>query len=272
MNRFFPCCAAACISSLALGQPQNTKPRESDPLAGHTVEAAPPRATLVDRDFEGQLRHPEPTAIEAAVALLKLEGPERNRVDDVLAARALYLEKFVGENLDLLTRFGNAEHSTDKREKFLLAVEAFTRLAPLRERGPLDAQVRSALSPDHAREFDRLLREYWNALAADDAKQPKPKGRVGVIADAKFKDLGKEIEAAFHRAEKSGGVLYGYLFKGMTLSDEQSKRLHELCATYSASGLDDKDKKAQGTFFLAVVQVLDQDQRRLFVQRLQGKK
>src|SRR5262249_37343741 len=154
-------------------------------------------------------------------------------------------------------RFGNAEHSTDGKEKFLLAVEAFNKLEPLRQRGPLDQQLRGAMSADHAAQFDRLCRQYWNALAEDDQKLEKPKGRIGVVTEAKIKDLGREVEAAFHRAEKSGGVLYGYLFRSMKLTEDQSKKLHQLCADYSAGGLDNKDKTAQGAFFINVSQILE---------------
>jgi hypothetical protein len=245
--------------------------RLADPLAGHRVEVAPERATLVERDFQGNLRHPEPTAVEAAVAKLKLAGDERERVDKVLLDRSRLLETFVEGNLDLLTRFSGFENSTDGKAKFFLAIEAYEKLAPLRERGPLDAQLRRAMSPDNAAKFDRLLHEYWNALVQEDHKEPKPKGRIGIVADAKFKDLGKEIEAAYHRSERSGGVLFGYLFKSMTLTDDQSKRLHELCANYSMGGLDNKDKTTQTTFFLAVTQVLEPDQRKVFVKRLKGK-
>ena len=250
---------------------RQTSEQETAPLAGRTVATEALHPTLVERDFEGKLRRPEPTAIEAAVGKLGLTGEQRERVDNVLTQRARAMESFVAENLDLIMRLGTLEHSTDTRDKVLTAVEAFQKLAPLRKEGPLDAQVRSALSAEKAAEFDRLLREYWNALAEEDRHESKPKGRVGIIADAKLKDLGKELEAAFHRSERSGGVLYGYLFKGMSLSDEQGKRLRELCAVYSASGLDDKDKGTQGTFFLAVMQQLEPEQQKVFVKRLRGK-
>jgi hypothetical protein len=256
---------------LAQSQPE-TKPAPPAPLAGHKVEQPQaPRPTIVERDFGGNIRRPEPTAVEAALAKLTLDDASRAKVDHILADRARILEAFVEKNLDLLTRFGAAENSSDGRDKFFLAVEAFQKLEPLRANGPLDQQVRDALPPDQAKEYNRLLREYWNALAEEDSHTPKPKGRVGIIIDEKLKDLGREIEAAFHRAERSGAVLYGYLFTGMTLSPEQSKRLHELCASYSAMGVDTADKKLQGTFFLAVTQVLEPDQRKAFVKRIKGK-
>src|ERR1051325_9562478 len=166
---------------------QEAKKPDEAPLAGRPVSTEPDKSTLVSRDFQGVIRLPEPTIVEAAVKALKLEGDEKDKVDAVLRARAIVLDQFVEQNLGLLTRFGNAEHSTDGKEKFLLAVEAFSKLEPLREKGPLDKQVKAAMSDSHGKEFDGLLRAYWDALAADDAKLPKPKGRIGVVMDAKLK-------------------------------------------------------------------------------------
>jgi hypothetical protein len=264
--------APAWAQDAAPRKPEVAQPADEAPLAGHPVEATHEKATVVARDFQGNLRIPEPTLVEAAVKALKLEGEERDKVDAILTERAKTLDKFVEDNLDLIIRFGNAEHSTDGKEKFLLAVEAFNKLEPLRQRGPLDAQLRAAMSPANSAQFNRLLREYWNALADDDNKLLKPKGRIGIITDAKLKDLGREIESAFHRAEKSGGVLYGYLFRSMKLTDDQSKKLHDLCATYSMGGLDNKEKAAQAAFFISVTQVLEPEQRKEFGKRISGKK
>jgi hypothetical protein len=263
---------AAAPPARAQDVKQSAQPEAEAPLAGRPVEAPHEKSTLVERDFNGNLRLPEPTLVEAAVKALKLEGDERDKVQAVLTDRAKILDRFVEDNLDLMIRFGNAENSTDGKERFLLAIEAFNKLEPLRERGPLDKQLRAAMTPAKSAEFDRLCREYWNALADDDKKLPKPKGRLGVIADAKIKDLGREVEAAFHRAEKSGGVLYGYLFRSMKLTDDQRKKLRELCASYSVGGLDNKEKAAQAAFFISVTQILDADQRKEFGKRIGGKK
>ena len=267
-----PAILLVLAASLAQSQPEPKPVAERSPLAGHAVDQKPEaRATIVTRDFEGRVRRPDSTPVEAAVVELTLDAEARAKVDTVLAARARVLDEFVGKNLDLLTRFGAAENSTDAGDKLLLAVEAYQKLEPLRAQGPLDQQVRGALPPDQAKEYDRLLREYWTALAEEDSHATKPKGRIGVVLEEKMKDLGREIEAAFHRSERSGGVLYYYLFGSMTLTPDQSKRLHELCANYSMKGIDNQDKTAQGVFFLAATQVLEPEQRKAFVKKLKGK-
>jgi hypothetical protein len=262
----------AAASSQALGQVTSEPQRPDEaPLAGHPVQPQPARITILERDFQGKVRRADPTPTHAAVAALKLDTDTREKVDKILADRSRILEHFVEENLDLLTKLGGFEQAPP-RDKFLLAAELFQKLEPLRTSGPFDKQVRDCLTPDQARAFDNLLKEYWDAIVEEAKHAPKPKGRLGIIIEERLKDLGREVEAAYHRCEKSGAVLYGYLFKSMTLTNDQSKRLHELCANYSATGLDNKDKATQTTFFLSVTAILDADQRKLFVQRLQGKK
>jgi len=152
----------------------------------------------------------------------------------------------------------------------LLAFEAFGRTEALRENGPLDKQVRELLPADKAKQFDRLLRAYWNAIAAEDASTPKPKGRAGAVIDEKFKSLGREIEAAYKRCEKSGAILYHYLFDSMTLTDEQSKQLRSLCSQYSMNGIDNNDKKSQGAMLVAVMQILTPEQGAQLAKKFKG--
>src|SRR5882724_8592014 len=92
-----------------LGQPEPGK--AAAPLAGHMVEGVAARESIVERDFQGKVRRAEPTPIEAAVSKLKLEGEAKEKVERVFAERALVLDRFVEQNLDLLTRFGGAEQA-----------------------------------------------------------------------------------------------------------------------------------------------------------------
>ena len=240
------------------------------PLAGPRVEPAKAeRATLVIRDIDGKVRRPETSPEEAAARLLELDGPTRARVDALFAERARALEEFIEKNLDLILRLVTAE-SAPGREKFALVVEAIGKTESLRKNGPLEAQVRGLLSEGERREFDRLLKEYWGAIAAEDRRQPKPKGRVGAVLDERFKSLGREAEAAYKRCEKSGAILYHYLFDSIEVTDEQEKQLRSLCASYSMNGVDNNDKKAQGVMFASLVQVLTPEQGAELAKKFKG--
>jgi hypothetical protein len=249
--------------------------QEPDPpgaLAGPRVAQSAKIATIVQRDLEGKVKRPEVPPEQAAAGALELDGVARANVDEVFAKRALVLDQFVGHNLGLLTRAVGVE-SAPGREKLLLALEVFQKLEPLRTKGPLDAQVRATL-PEAARgAFDRLLSEYWDAIAAEGRRaQPKPKPRFAAVAEEKLASLGREIEAAYKRSEKSGGVLYAYLFGEMTLTREQEGKLRELCSVYAAKGIDNLEKKEQLAFFAAATAIWDKEQRPAFVKKLQGKK
>jgi Spy/CpxP family protein refolding chaperone len=255
-------CAGVCVAVAAMAQ--------EAPLAGPRVD--PPEAehaTLVVQDIDGRVRRPETSPEEAAARLLELDAQTRARVDTLFADRARALEEFIENNLDLMLRLVTAE-SAPGREKFALVVEAVNKTESLRKNGPLDAQVRGLLDDRQRREFDRLMKGYWDAIAAEDRRQPKPKGRVGAIIDERFKSLGREVEAAYKRCERTGGVLYHYLFDSIDVTAEQEKQLRALCANYAMNGVDNNDKKAQGVMFASLVQVLTPEQGAELAKKFKG--
>jgi hypothetical protein len=244
-------------------------PQPEAPLAGPRIAERAARPTIVQRGVNGELKQPEGSLEEAAVAQLKLEGDPKAKVEAVFATRALALESFIEDNFDLMVRLVGSGSAPGK-EKLALAWEALQKFKPVTEPGPLDAQVRSALPENKAREFDRLMKEFYNAAVADDKATPKPKGRIGIILEERFKSLGRELEAAYKRCERSGAVLYHYLFDSIGVTPEQEKHLRSLCATYAMGGLDDKDKKAQGVMFANVVQVLTPEQAAALGRKFKG--
>ena len=130
--------------------------------------------------------------------------------------------------------------------------------------------MREALPKERTPDFNRILKEYWDAISDEDAHTPKPKGRLGAIMDEKFKSLGREVEGAYKRCERSGGLLFYYLFDGLNLTPEQARQLRPMCADYSMKGLDNTDKTQQGLLVLSAMQVLDTDQQRALSRKFKG--
>lgn len=254
-----------------VGQPE--PPINPAPLSGPKVAEKTTRPTIAARDLDGRVRRPEGSPEEAAAKLLTLDNDARAKVDAVFAKRARILETFIEENLDLMTRLITAESATGK-EKFALFAETLDKSKPLREDGPLDQQVRSALPEPERKHFDRLLKEYWDAIAAEDKATPKdmgkPKGRVGAVIDEKFKSLGRELEAAYKRCERTGGLLYHFLFDSIDVTPEQEKQLRKLCSSYAMGGVDNKDKKAQGVMLANLMQILTQEQGQQLAAKFKG--
>ncbi|HYE61567.1 MAG TPA: hypothetical protein VD997_06200 [Phycisphaerales bacterium] len=265
---------AAAPAALAQSPaPQETRPGNPAPLSGPKVTDKTTRPTIAARDLDGKVRRPETSPEEAAAKLLSLDKDARAKVDAVFAKRARTLEKFIEENLDLMSRLITAESATG-REKFALFAETLEKSKALREDGPLDQQVRAALPEKDRKHFDRLLREYWDAIAAEDKQTPrdmgKPKGRVGAVIDEKFKSLGREIEAAYRRCERSGTLLYHYLFDSIEVTPEQEKQLRKLCSSYAVGGIDNKDKKAQGVMLANLMQILTKEQGQQLAAKFKG--
>jgi hypothetical protein len=243
--------------------------KQEAPLSGPKVVGKAERPTIAARDLDGRVRRPEGSPEEAAARLLELDAEHRAQVDVVFAQRAHILERFIEENLGLITRLTTAENAPGK-EKFALVLEALDKSKGLRKEGPLDEQVRRALPEGEHRRFNKLLKEYWDAIAAEDQQQEKPKGRIGAVVDEKFKSLGRELEAAYKRCEKGGGLLYHYLFDSIEVTPEQEKPLRKLCSHYAMGGLDNKDKKAQGLMLANLMQVLTPEQGQQLAAKFKG--
>jgi hypothetical protein len=256
------------------------QPGGSPPLGGPKVQERAARPTIITRNFDGSVKPPEGTAEEAALDLLGLgamgaspedrEAEERART--ILAKRGRVLEDFVYENVALLTELDTAGNTGDKADQLGLLAEAFRRLAPLREAGPLSSQIRAALPEGKGGEFDRILREYWEAVIADRMSRPKPKGgfpsRLEAIAGARLESLGKEIERSFYRLLMSGEFIYRVATRGLTLTPEQSRRLREVIEEhYRVTGGND-DEAANKRLFAKSIAVLDDDQKPRFIRNL----
>lgn len=259
----------ACAGVLVLAAPSLAQV-EAAPLAGPKIAkpAAAPRS-IVSVDLDGTVRRPPGSPEEAAARLLTLDVDTRARVDAVFAERGRELESFIENNLDLILRLMTAENAPG-REKLALLGEALNKTEPLRRGGPLDRRVRALLPADQARVFDRLLKEYWDAIATEDKRLAKPKGRLGAAIDEKFKSLGREAEAAYKRCERSGAILYHYLFDSIGVMPEQEKPLRALCAGYAMNGLDNKDKKAQAVMLAGLMQVLTPEQGAALARKFKG--
>lgn len=267
---------AACTIAafLALAQP---------PLAGPKVGTtqAAPATTLIEHDFDGAVKVPEVPPEEKALHLLGLDAPEATPAQRealaaarrVLEARAKFIDDFVVNNVPLLTMFGNAENTGDKRDQVMLALEAMRKFAPMIEGGTLREQVAACLPEGDRARYEAMLDEFWAALVRDRAKRPKADGtrpgRLETIIGAKLESFGREGERAFERVQYSGALLYHYATKDLRLTPHQKRVLRELAEEHAAKGDDvtDEDNRRLFTRALAVLRV---DQRPKFIKNLRG--
>lgn len=256
-------------------RPEASEPGSGSPLAGPTVNVrAQGGPSIVERDASGALKLPEPTPEEAAIRVIDLEPAARARVERVLTRRSLVLDEFVLDNLDLLTKFGQAEASGNKVDQFILLDEAGRRLGPLWKQGKLADRLREALPEARRGEFDRVLREFWSELVRDRQAKPNDQGQrrsaFEILIEARLQTLGQELQSAFGRAEKSGELVFRVLFKGIELTDDQRARARELIGAHVETFGDAAGEKENAALFFALQGMLTTDQKRLLVTNLKG--
>lgn len=258
---------ASC--ALALGEPPAPPPKEADALAGPKVtQGGEAPRTLVVRDFDGNIRTPEPTVEEAAVALLDLSPAERKAVEKALSDRAAILDAIVLDNLALLGDAASAGAASGK-EKFRMGLKAYQVLEPLRDNGSLRKIIGRELTPENKERFEAVVDAYWDALVAERRETPKADGkkpgRLEIIAEARLAGLGKEIERSFQRVLMSGELIYKHATRGITLSEEQSEKIRGLLEDHMRETGGNADEKQNQKLALAILPLLTLEQQKVFV-------
>lgn len=250
-------CTIGCAlgGASAAATPGVEDARAQPGLSGPTQQTPVQAATLIRRDFEGRLVRPAAPVEAEALKLLGLSEDALAPALAVITERARAFDRIVVDHLDLIVQAEatfTAGSGGDKASMILRAVHA---LDPVNRGGPLDQRVRRALPARARAEFDRLLREYWDAVVRDvraavtpvadrmmapqtdvgrdgEAQAAGERSRFEIVLAEKSQELGQEIERAVQRQIQSGGLLAAYLCKGMTLSEAQRARVHAACAEY----------------------------------------
>lgn len=247
----------------------------ANPLGGPKIDAPSQAApSLVSTDFNGTVRRLETTPEEAAVALLKLSGEAKERVDSLFAKRGKAIEEFVTGNLDLLTKLDTAGKTNNKRDQLMLGLEAFQKLNAVWKDGTLFDQVKALLPEDQRAEFERLVTNYWNALVEEGKNIPnedgKKRGRFEIVAGERLQAFVGEIGRAFERGVKSGRLIAEFVLKDLNLTDAQKARVREIIDSEAAEApLKEDDKRYEG-LFLKILGILDEQQRTAIIKRFRG--
>jgi hypothetical protein len=250
------------------------KAAADSPLAGPRVGAKVTRITLVEFGIDGKVRRPDATPEEAAIGLLNLPPDAAERVTKVVGERARIIERFVTENIDLLTIAGQVFATGKPNEQIMLGVSALEKLMPLWDRGPIRDEIATALPAESRAKFEAILDEYWNAVL-DEHRKAKKWGEYswfGAMAEERLKIVGREIEKAFQRTEQSGGLVYAYVAKDLNLSPQQSRRVRALISEFVEKGGDGAPKEVKDRIFGSVFAMLTPEQAKTLMERFQGKK
>ncbi len=252
----------ACAQGGALAGPKVLEPGEK------------PRPTLVERGIDGKVKLPDTTPEEAAAELLDLTKEQRKAVDAVIAQRSKKMEDFVMENLDLLTKFGQAEGSGDKKDQIKLLLEAAGKLEWVWQKGPFEKQVRAALPVDKQGDFDRLLTEFWGAVVADRRAVVKEDGtkpnKIEVMVGAKLESVGKEIERAAQRAFGSGELIYRKAMEGIELGPDQAEKIRVLWDDYWQRTKGEGSESQNVAMVFKILPLLTKEQQARFIKNLKA--
>jgi hypothetical protein len=199
-------------------------------LRGPTVSDRPSDpTTLVTFDYAGEVRRLTAPPEEAALRLLPLEAPVRERLDLVLAQRAHLFDVIIAENLELLLRIGGSAQTGDVLGSLAMLTELYRKSEPLWSRGRLQDELRALLPTEQREPFDRLVNGYWDALVRQDAREGRARHerppRLALLLGEKLRALGEAGERSFQQQLASGSLVYTYLRAAVGLTPDQDVQI-----------------------------------------------
>ncbi len=244
------------------------------PLAGPALAGVERETSLVRVDYEGRVRRLEVPPEEAALELLGLDAGTLAAARRVISERAAVMDRIVLDNLDLFPQFAAAEQAGDKLGQLRLFLEFVRITEPLRQRGTLGEELRAVLPEGVRARLDRLVSDYWRAVAAERVPRAKAEGatvRAGeAMRQERFEALGRELERSYARLSASESFFVEYLLRGLGLSEHQEKRIRAIIGEYDARAMRGATEAEQAEAFLGVIALLNEKQREAFLERLKG--
>lgn len=268
------------VPLLGFADPPAPAAAPADPPAGHAdlrgPRVAQARATLVDRDAHGLIRRLDMPPAEAALPLLGLDPDSRARADAILADRARVLDGLIQRHYDLLLELFSAGQSGDTPDAVRLAVVLAGRLAPLRDRGPLEDELARVL-PEPARiRLRALVTEYRNAVAAEgaiDNGRVKPgASRFEALASESLRLWGEQIRRSFERQAADGSLFFEQVIRALALRPDQEARVRERLARFAEEvDLNAATPEQTRRLVIDVAAWLDKDQLARLARLMQGR-
>lgn len=259
--------AVVCASS---AQPQAVRKPSQPVLAGPAVDATA-HDTIVRRASDGTIVRPEMPPEVAALKLLELPAEVSEKIDEILYARKKFLDELVANNLLLLSQLDTAGATNDKADQALLGLRLVAKLTPLTADGSLRRQVRAVLPIEQLGRFDAILKEYWDAVISQEKKKDPKKPRLAIAVGERAQSLAREAEAAFKRLEKSGTLVFHYLFDSFDLTPAQRTELRIVLEEYAEETKGSPTKQQEAAMFFKLLSKLDVKQQVELVKKVRGK-
>jgi hypothetical protein len=248
--------AVAIAAAFSAGAASMTEP--TDPLNG--------RATLVERDFDGNLKRLAQPPEEAALALIAVAESERDAIRVVRDARFDTIDRVIAGNIPLLLKFQSLRDTGNRRDLSIALRELSDKLTELRARGRLRDEMAGALTEANASEYRRLTDEYWRVLLDDSTRQAQAIDKNAKPADVAARELlralGDEVQRSFER--RIDGADVPDLVRRTTLDSDRQAAAAEIFGEPASTA---QEKRAAA---MRVLALLTPEQREAIVGAMYG--
>lgn len=235
------------------------------PLSGPRLSAESVRRSILAREADGKVRRLDMHPAEAAVLILALDPAERAAVDRVLLDRAKQFDAVVRDHLKLIVDLQGARQVENRAELRRLLIEAQRVTQPIRDQGPLETQLAAVVAPEKGRELVAIVKEYTDAVEAEDAQNPPPRGMPNGPAAQRqrraLNDMGLEIRRAYERVVGQRVADFDALLAKLDLTPEQDGQIRKIAMDSFTNGYGKATPAERARVFRAIYNILSPQQR-----------
>lgn len=270
---------AACI---AAGAARAGEPEKSDDatLRGPKVEQPSSKPSLVERNFEGDMKQLQTRPELAALEKLDLSAAEKQGVERVMSARTALLERTLYDNMALFLEVqglrqsgaigpnasGDAETRRKAREKM---VEMTEKLQPLLTPRLADS-LAAELTAEHQEKFRAMLKEFADESTAnerDASRQQRPAARAGRSAErAEVGNTLRELARTLASIVDERRARTEELLRTVQATPEQEEKIRSIVRESAAPGGPDASPTLRAERLQKIMAVLTPEQRQALIQ------
>lgn len=263
---------AAVLTALLAASPQPEPAPEPAPLlTGPTVEAQATAPTLIRLNYEGRVTRYDDTQPEvAALDLIDLPDDARARIDARLEDRAALLDQAVLDHYQTLLALYSAFGAGNQAEVIRLYLDFASHLQPLFEGGGLGRQLAREMPGASAREYARLLRDYYSAIAQDtldhpeDAQGEPPANAVEAIRNHKIQLLMEEVGRSFNRIIQQKTQEFEEVLDALDLTHEREGEIRSMVEVMAQEfGLNPSEAQKRELFMRIMQELTPQERQKL---------
>lgn len=229
------------------------------------------KPTLVERDFEGELKRLDQDPVIAGLEKIGLTPEEKAAAEKIVYERYALLDGLVQEHLRTIVELAQSRQAGDREATRKYVGVLLAEFQPLIKRGPLLDELKGVLPADKHAKLAEMTREYRRESAKDREKSGGERPGGAMVAEF-LESFGGEIKRSYQRVVGSRTSEFEETIKRLGLSEEQEAKVRRMVTDSFQKNIGKSSRREKARVFMSVYRELDAQQRQTLMQILKERR